>query len=269
MTVMPSNTTMDGLDTALPYLRRYARALTGNQNTGDRLAIAALERLVENPELLAAQNSPKASLFHAFHLIWKASDFAIGAAETALEERAHMHLSSLAKGSREALLLSSVEQFSLDTVARIMGTDRSTVDDLLRIAHSDVAASVRGKVLVIEDEAVTAMEMETVVLSMGHTLIGTARTHGDAVALAKNTHPDLILADIQLADDSSGVEAVEEILGVGKAEIPVIFITAFPERFLTGTRPEPAFLITKPYSEAQVRSAVSQAMFFASVETLG
>jgi hypothetical protein len=48
----------------------------------------------------------------------------------------------------------------------------------------------------------------------------------------------------------------------------VIFVTAFPERLLTGKRPEPAFLITKPYVEDQVRSAVSQAMFFASTETL-
>ena len=268
MTMMPSNTNTDALDTALPYLRRYARALTGNQNTGDGLALAALERLVKNPGLLAAQNSPKAALFHAFHLIWSSSDFAIGTAETALEERALKHLSSLAKGSREALLLSSVEQFSRDTVARIMDISSSTVDDLLSIAHIDVAASISGKVLVIEDEAVTAMEIESIVLSMGHALIGTARTHADAVALAKDTAPDLILSDIQLADDSSGVDAVEEILGTRKAEIPVIFITAFPERFLTGKRPEPAFLITKPYSETQVQSAVSQAMFFASVETL-
>ena len=46
------------------------------------------------------------------------------------------------------------------------------------------------------------------------------------------------------------------------------FITAFPERLLTGERPEPAFLISKPYSEEQVRSAVAQAMFFSSTETL-
>ena len=48
----------------------------------------------------------------------------------------------------------------------------------------------------------------------------------------------------------------------------MIFITAFPERLLTGARPEPAFLIAKPYTEDQVRSAVSQAMFFAGTEPL-
>ena len=268
MSVMQSNPTSDALDHALPYLRRYARALTGNQQTGDHLAMDALQMLVQRPEELAVQESPKAALFHAFHLIWQAAGYTVKAAETALEKQAHKHLSALEKGSREALLLSSVEQFSHEDVARIMGLETTAITGLLDKAHADVAASVRGNVLVIEDEAVTAMEIESVVLSMGHTLVGTARTHADAVALAQKTSPDLILSDIQLADGSSGDEAVAEILTHGDDVIPVIFITAFPERFLTGTRPEPAFLITKPYSEDQVRSAVSQAMFFASVETL-
>ena len=85
--------------------------------------------------------------------------------------------------------------------------------------------------------------------------------------LGKQTQPDLILADIQLADNSSGIDAVNDLLkAIG--DVPVIFITAFPERLLTGERPEPAFLISKPYKEDQVKSAVSQAMFFASTETL-
>ncbi len=92
-------------------------------------------------------------------------------------------------------------------------------------------------------------------------------THRDAVRLARLERPDLILSDIQLADGSSGIEAVNEILQAAQA-IPVVFITAFPERLLTGERPEPAFVITKPYSEEQIRSAVSQAMFFSSTETL-
>jgi CheY-like chemotaxis protein len=102
---------------------------------------------------------------------------------------------------------------------------------------------------------------------MGHAVTGIARTRATAVALGRKDRPDLILADIQLADKSSGIDAVNDILTQFDA-LPVIFITAFPERLLTGTRPEPAFLITKPFSEDQVRSAVSQAMFFASTETL-
>jgi CheY-like chemotaxis protein len=129
---------------------------------------------------------------------------------------------------------------------------------------SDVTA---GKVLIVEDEAIIAMDLESVVADLGHKVTGVARTRDRAVELAKVEAPDLILCDIQLADNSSGIDAANDILEA-LGERPVIFITAFPERLLTGERPEPAFLIAKPYSEEQVRSAVSQAMFFSSTETL-
>jgi CheY-like chemotaxis protein len=102
---------------------------------------------------------------------------------------------------------------------------------------------------------------------MGHAVTGIARTRTEAVALAASNRPDLILADIQLADNSSGIDAVNDILAQFD-DIPVVFVTAFPERLLTGKRAEPTFLITKPFSDDQVTSAVSQAMFFASTETL-
>ena len=126
---------------------------------------------------------------------------------------------------------------------------------------------MKGRIMVIEDEAIIAMDISAIVEEMGHDVTGIARTRDQAVELARKDMPDMILADIQLADKSSGIDAVSHILSE-MGEIPVVFITAFPERLLTGERPEPAFLITKPYTEEQVQSAVSQAMFFASTETL-
>lgn len=128
--------------------------------------------------------------------------------------------------------------------------------------------AIRGRVMIIEDETIIAMDLKGIVQAMGHEVTGIARTHTAAIELAGDRRPDLILADIQLADGSSGIDAVNELLG-SLGDLPVIFITAFPERLLTGDRPEPAFLISKPYSEEQVRSAVSQAMFFASTDGLG
>ena len=128
--------------------------------------------------------------------------------------------------------------------------------------------AIAGRILIIEDEAIIAMDLESIVSEMGHTVVGNARTRSDAVDMVARQKPDLILADIQLADNSSGIDAVRDVLTFHE-DLPVIFITAFPERLLTGARPEPAFLISKPYTEIQVRSAVSQAMFFASTETLG
>ena len=87
-----------------------------------------------------------------------------------------------------------------------------------------------------------------------------ARTHREAVAAIGEAKPGLILADIQLADGSSGLDAVNDILGA--LSTPVIFITAYPERFLTGAPPEPAFLVTKPFSVDSLKAVISQALFF-------
>ena len=121
--------------------------------------------------------------------------------------------------------------------------------------------------MIIEDEAIIAMDLEGIVSDMGHRVTGIARTEADALKLFNDESPDLILSDIQLADGSSGIDAVNGIMEKAP-DVPVIFITAFPERLLTGEGPEPAFLIPKPYQSDQVRSAVSQAMFFSSTETL-
>ena len=176
-------------------------------------------------------------------------------------------MAKLSPNTREALLLHTIEDFNVSEVASVMGTDESEVETLLDTARQEMADAVSGRVMIIEDEAIIAMDLEALVAEMGHKITGVARTHGEAVDLAKAETPDLIMADIQLADNSSGIDAVNEILGE-LGDRPVIFITAFPERLLTGDRPEPAFLISKPYREDQVRSAVSQAMFFASTETL-
>jgi CheY-like chemotaxis protein len=251
----------------LPALRRYARALTGSQSTGDRHAAATLESILEDTSILVTGAAPKIALFQAFHRVWAGAGAPVGAADSRLGAVAQRHMQHLTPNSREALLLSAVEGFSLPEVAQIMGTGAPEVQRLIDAALVEMARSVSGRVMIIEDEAIIAMDIAAIVTEMGHRVTGTAATRTAAVALALRDRPDLILADIRLADRSSGIDAVNDILARFDA-VPVIFITAFPEQLLTGTRPEPAFLITKPFSQEQVRSAVSQAMFFSSTETL-
>lgn len=268
---MPSSDSLDLAQTIaseLPYLRRYARALTGSQSSGDAYAAATLESLLVDDTVLRVAQKPKVGLFHAFHLVWASAGAPSAEADAGLSARAQAHLAQLTPNSREALLLRTIEGFELPEIAAIMQTDSDEVAGLIAIANREMEASVSGRVMVIEDEAIIAMDIVDIVTGVGHSVIGVARTRDAAVRMAASERPDLILADIQLADNSSGVDAVNQILAeIG--EIPVIFITAFPERLLTGEKPEPAFLITKPFTEEQVRSAVSQAMFFASTETLG
>ncbi len=266
-----SSSTVDiaaSIATFLPYLRRYARALTGSQARGDAYAAATLEAILKDRTRFDSQLPAKIALYKALQAIWKGTDLDVmQVLPEGLEKTAQKHLARLTPDSREALLLSTIEGFRAEEVAQIMSLSQDQIVTLLDVAHREMDAATAGRILIIEDEAIIAMDIESLVTEMGHAVIGVARTHEGATKMGHADRPDLILADIQLADNSSGIDAVNELLAEF-GRIPTVFITAFPERLLTGERPEPAFLITKPYGEDQVRSAVAQAMFFASTETL-
>lgn len=247
----------------LPYLRRYARALSGSQTTGDRYAAATLEALLADRSVFSEGHSHKVALFKAFHAIWTSSGAPSEGQDTGMAAKAQIHISKLTPNTREVLLLRTIEQFSSEEISAITGLEIDEVEHLFSVAMTEMEDATSGKVMIIEDEAIIAMDLESIVSEMGHAVTGIAATHASATKLFAKQTPDLVLSDIQLADGSSGIDAVKEILGQ-HSDMPVIFITAFPERLLTGERPEPAFVITKPFTEAQVRSAVSQAMFFAS-----
>src|SRR5690606_36311365 len=141
-----------------------------------------------------------------------------------------------------------------------MEIEEEQLDELVEAAGAEIAAQVATDVLIIEDEPVIAMDLEEIVSSLKHRPIGVARTHGEAIELVHRKTPGLILADIQLADGSSGIDAVNELLH--SLKVPVIFITAYPERLLTGQRPEPTFLLTTPFQPAMLKALISQALFF-------
>lgn len=266
---MSSTDLAQAIGRELPYLRRYARALTGSQSMGDNYAAATLEAILSDRSIMADEADTKIGLFRAFHVIWQSSGQPIDVAGGGTREaKAQSYLRNLTPNSREALLLRTIEELRYDQIARVMQIPQDDAEDLVQIALNEMAQAVCGRVMIIEDETIIAMDLRGIVQALGHDVTGVARTHSAAIELADQRRPDLILADIQLADGSSGIDAVRELL-VKLGDVPVIFITAFPERLLTGDRPEPAFLISKPYSEEQVRSAVSQAMFFASTEGLG
>ncbi|MBK5926002.1 response regulator [Rhodobaculum claviforme] len=264
-----------GRDTALrvaaelPYLRRYARALTGSQARGDCHAAATLQAIIADRGLLDDRLNPRIALFRAFHLVWSGATEGEGgdAPLSPAEARARDRLGRLTAQSREALLMRTIEEFRPDEIAQIMRITPAEAETLVASALREMEQGVRGRVMVIEDEPLIAMDIRDIVEDMGHTVTGVARTAREAEALGRKERPDLILADIQLADNSSGIDAVNALLGT-LGDVPVVFITAFPDRLLTGEKPEPAFLITKPFTAEQVRSAVSQAVFFASTETL-
>jgi CheY-like chemotaxis protein len=246
----------------LPYVRRYARALTGNQTSGDHYVRVTLEALAAGEMSLHDQLSPRVALYHVFHAIW-------GTSGAQLEDRGEPdaggtkpadRLMRIAPKSRQAFLLTALEGFTPTEAAQILDTPYPEIERLIAQAQTDIDAELATDVLIIEDEPVIAADIEALVRELGHNVTDIAATRTEALEAFAKQKPGLVLADIQLADGSSGIDAVKDILG--QMDVPVIFITAFPERLLTGERPEPTFLITKPFQPETVKAAIGQALFF-------
>lgn len=243
----------------LPYLRRFARALTGSQQTGDSYVVGVLEAFLADTKSFPKDVEPRVALYRSFLKIWNAVNLDQDASDASTAPGARS-LEAIAPRPRQAFLLTAVEGFTAAETALVLDVPIGAVTDLLTKAGQDIAAQVATDVLIIEDEPLIAIDLESLVQGLGHRVTSIARTQNEAVAAAEKMRPGLVLADIQLADGSSGLDAVNDILQ--KFDVPVIFITAFPERLLTGERPEPAFLIGKPFEPNMVRAVISQALFF-------
>ncbi|WP_108660253.1 response regulator [Acuticoccus kandeliae] len=246
----------------IPYLRRFARSLTGSQPSGDAYVEAVLQALVADPTMFATELPPRVALYRILISVWDSVDInnEVSPRTAVFEKR----LDAMVPRARQAFLLTTVEGFSMQEAAAILNVDMAGVRGLIDEAGRSIAEQVATSVLIIEDEPMIAMDLEALVEGLGHEVAGMARTHTEAMEAVRRRRPGLVLADIQLADGSSGLDAVNEILT--SINVPVIFITAYPERLLTGERPEPAFLITKPFETDTVKAVVSQALFFSSPE---
>ena len=246
----------------LPFLRRYARALTGSQSSGDAYVSAVLEALIADVAIFPEATDDRVALYKLFAGLYGSLNVEVWDSPSpfAWEQRAAANLQSIPPVPRQAFLLASVEGFQPPEVAEILDVPETMVHDLLERASTEISRQVATEIMIIEDEPLIAMDIEDMVKSLGHRVTGIARTHAEAVELFGKTKPKMVLADIQLADGSSGIDAVNDILQ--SSTIPVIFITAFPERLLTGERPEPTFLVTKPFNPDMVKALISQALFF-------
>ena len=244
----------------LPYLLRYARALSGSQKSGDAFVKATLEAIIADPTSMSEDNNARVQLYRVFSRIWESANVRL--TEDPDNNTAQDHLNAIPPISRQVLLLTALEGFSIAEVAKIADVGEGSINDLLEDAIADIDNEIRSDVLIIEDEVLISMELQQIVSGLGHRVCGTATTHQGALEAVEKAKPSLVLADIQLADGSSGIDAVKDILE--QISVPVIFITAFPERLLTGERPEPTFLITKPFQPNAIRAAISQALFFST-----
>lgn len=244
----------------LPYLRRYARALTGSQTTGDGYVRALLEALLDGDMKLGPGLPPRLAVYRLFHQLWSSNVHLTSEEGTGPNSLVEQRLQALQPDNREALLLTAIEDFSVSEAAAILDCSEEEVHDDIAVALYAIDQNLQSCVLIIEDEAIIALDLENLVNELGHGVVGIATTRDDAVRMARQRLPELILTDIKLADGSSGVDAAMAI--VRDLDVPVVFITAYPEFLLTGQRPEPIYLVTKPFSRDTVRATIGQALFF-------
>ena len=226
---------------ALPYARRFARALAGSQARGDAMVAEALRQGVAP---VPGPEGPRLALFAAVSRL---------AARQAEEPSG-----ALSRAERMLLLLTSLEELDTATAAAVLGLDPDEAERLLAGARERLRAATTARVLIIEDEPIIAMDLQQLVESAGHDVVGVAASEEEAVAIAEMERPSLVLADVNLGQGGDGASAVERILARHAA--PVIFVTAYPERLLTGSRVEPAFVITKPFEPTMLAVATYQAV---------
>ncbi len=254
----------EALPVQLPYFRRFARTLTSSQASGDRYALAALEAAAADPEAFGQDSEIGDWLYRRLLKIWIAN----GAPSSSEEDHdgdaglqaAGRHIDGMTPLPRAAFLLRWMEGFSVERIARILECPASQVHALTEQAGLEIAEQITTDILIIEDEPIISMDIEAMVTDLGHRVVGVARTRDEAAELIKDHAPGLVLADLHLADNSSGLDAVNDILD--RYAVPVVFITAYPERLQTDARPRPTLLISKPYRPETVKAAISQVLFF-------
>ena len=109
------------------------------------------------------------------------------------------------------------------------------------------------RVLIVEDEIIAASYLKQIVTQAGYSVVGTVGTGKGAIELAKSTKPDLILMDIMLKDNISGVDAAVHIY-YSHPEIMVIFLTAYTEASMieTATEANTVGYFVKPYNKDEI-----------------
>jgi len=245
------------------YLRRYARALSGTQERGDRYVRFCLETLVATPGVLKGRPGLRLSLYKHFHqtcagIVARLERRDAESSSPAPLDFLDFDVQDLPPQERQVLLLTALEGFSPEEAAEILEIEAGTVERKLAAARAKLNEQTLSSVLIIEDEPIIAFDIARIVTEIGHRVAGTAATQPEAVAMAIEKEPGIVLADIKLGDGGSGIDAVGEILQ--SMDVPVVFVTAYPERLLSGEGREPAFLVTKPFEPDELKVTIFQAL---------
>ncbi|MEL6666140.1 MAG: response regulator [Pseudomonadota bacterium] len=232
----------DRIEKMVPYLRRYARAATGNTTVGD----ACVERTLQ--KVLDLSMQPDFEFDHYDRKgLYQLLDVELDQIQKTKEAKA-----------RRALLLTAVEGFPSTVACRVLGVRRDELLDLVEMAEQDFASSTATGMLIVEDEPFISAQLKRIAESLDHRVVAIATTASEAVALNAEHSPDIVLCDIHLADGSMGTDAIAEMKL--PESVPVVFVTAYPEKYLSTTNEGPSYLITKPFNPDYLKAVIGHAL---------
>jgi len=227
----------------LPSLRRFARSMTGSQRAGDVYVSCMLDRLLLDPGLVSRGHPVKISLFRQLaSILASACESTQPTGYRAFELRAHR--------ARQAWLLFAVEQMTVEEIAIVLDLGVSDIRGLLTGVAREVKQQSRAHVVIMEDDGALGLELAAMVERLGHEVAGIAQSSQKALTIIASLQPDLVIAEAHLLQSASKR---------GDLATTTICMSARPEELLTGLRPEPAFVLTKPFDVLPVEAMISQA----------
>ncbi len=235
----------------LGVVRQFSRAVFADRLIGDELMRMTMARVSIDP---ASSSSSVVDVMSAFLHSWRMA-MAERPAKPMLFSDAALIDALPAPPDNTRLLLLMVDVMGLQPAqaARVIGLQEDPATVLER-ARRELRIEKAARAVVIEDEPLIAADIRSILERLGVEVTGEASSAAEAVKVAQETKPDIILADYNLDGRETGIDAV---LGINSIhDCPVVFITGFPDRVLQGEEIEPDFVISKPYTPENVRAAV-------------
>jgi DNA-binding LytR/AlgR family response regulator len=116
-------------------------------------------------------------------------------------------------------------------------------------------------ILITEDESIVAKDIQMSLKKLGYNVIGICNNGEDAIRTAEEHRPDIVLMDIMLKGDMSGIEAADQIRK--RLNIPLIFLTAYADESTLSKAKitEPYGYIIKPFKEIDLRTTIEMALY--------
>lgn len=245
------------LNSHLPYLRRYARALTGATHLGDDLVTRGVEAAVMAPTRFGIPGPKRAPLYALLNLLFDADGEGRPMASPHPIEQV---LARLPEPERRLYLLTALEELPLAEAAAV---EQMVVEDaaerLCRVRER-LRCDLTARVMVVEENPILALDLGSVVTEMGHVVCGTAATESEAMVLADTEQPTLALLDVRLADGGSGIEVARK-LHEKMSALRVIFVTGNDGEIERLNQTPLGPVVRKPFSAEAVRAAITRIVF--------